>query len=83
MLKFNCRKVLPTVFDESLSYYEAICKLAKVVEDLIKDVEDLDERVTALEQQVNGDNANNANIDLALAGLNNRVIALEQKGESK
>ena len=80
MLKFNCRKVLPNVFDESLSYYEAICKLAKVVEDLIKDVEDLDKRVTALEQQVNGDNAN---IDLALAGLNNRVIALEQKGESK
>ena len=27
--------VLPTVYDDSLSYYEAICKLAKQLEDFI------------------------------------------------
>lgn len=83
MLKFNCRKVLPTVFDESLSYYEAICKLAKIVEEVVDNVEDLDSRVTALEQEINGNNANYANLDSAIGGLNNRVMALEEKGETK
>ena len=34
-LKFYCQKVLPLVYDESLSYYEVICKVAKTVNDLI------------------------------------------------
>ena len=34
-LKFYCQKVLPLVYDESLSYYEVVCKVAKTVNDLI------------------------------------------------
>ena len=34
---FRCTKVLPTVFDDSLSYYEAICKLSEA----IKEVQDV------------------------------------------
>lgn len=30
-----CAKVLPAVYDESLSYYEAICKLANTVNDIV------------------------------------------------
>lgn len=35
-MKWRCQKVLPTVYDESLSYYEQVCKLVKMVEDLEK-----------------------------------------------
>lgn len=30
-----CAKVLPAVYNESLSYYEAICKLANTVNDIV------------------------------------------------
>lgn len=33
-IHFNCQKVLPTVYDDSLSYYEQVCKLAKNLNDL-------------------------------------------------
>lgn len=29
-----CQKILPTVFDDSLSYYEILCKLTKAIEEL-------------------------------------------------
>ena len=35
---WRCAKVLPTVYDESLSYYEVICKLTKRVIELEKKV---------------------------------------------
>lgn len=30
-----CYKVLPLVYDESLSYYEILCKVVKYINDLI------------------------------------------------
>ena len=33
-IHFNCQKVLPTVYDDSLSYYEQVCKLTKNLNDL-------------------------------------------------
>ena len=35
-MRWKCQKVLPTVYDESLSYYEQVCKLVKMMEDLKK-----------------------------------------------
>lgn len=32
--RFWCYKVLPLVYDESLSYYEVLCKLTKVINDI-------------------------------------------------
>lgn len=63
---FWCNKVLPLVYDDSLSYYEILCKVVKYINDLIKvdkDIEDeltemgtslqeLQELVTDLERQV-------------------------------
>lgn len=34
-LRFWCQKVLPLVYDDSLSYYEILCKIAKYINDLI------------------------------------------------
>lgn len=33
--KFWCYKVLPLVYDNSLSYYEVLCKVVKYINDLI------------------------------------------------
>lgn len=34
--KFWCQKVLPLVYDDSLSYYEVLCKVVDYINDLIK-----------------------------------------------
>lgn len=34
--KFWCYKVLPLVYDDSLSYYEILCKVVKYINDLIE-----------------------------------------------
>ena len=33
-LHFYCQKVLPLAYDDSLSYYELLCKVVKYVNDL-------------------------------------------------
>ena len=39
----DCQKVLPLVYDNSLSYYEAICKLTDKVNELVDIVNNLKE----------------------------------------
>ena len=34
--KFWCQKVLPLVYDDSLSYYEVLCKVVKYINELIE-----------------------------------------------
>lgn len=46
-----CVKVLPTVYDNSLSYYEVLCKLASTIDNLNESITDLSKRVTALEEK--------------------------------
>ena len=42
--KFWCQKVLPLVYDDSLSYYEVLCKVVKYINELIEsDKEIVDE----------------------------------------
>ncbi len=35
-LRINCHKVLPLVYDDSLSYYEVLCKLTNVVNNIVE-----------------------------------------------
>ena len=37
-LRFWCQKVLPLVYDDSLSYYELLCKVVAYLNNLTKDV---------------------------------------------
>lgn len=41
--KFWCQKVLPNVYDDSLSYYEYLCKLNKYLDDVITQINTLTE----------------------------------------
>ena len=36
--RFWCQKVLPLVYDDSLSYYEVLCKVVKYLNNMITDV---------------------------------------------
>jgi hypothetical protein len=40
--KFWCHRVLPLVYDDSISYYEFLCKIAKLVNDISKHNEEQD-----------------------------------------
>ena len=46
--KFWCQKVLPLVYDDSLSYYETLCKVVKYLNDVIANVDVLHDDVDAL-----------------------------------
>ena len=46
--KFWCQKVLPTVYDDSLSYYEVLCKLVKYLNQVIENMEKVEENTDAL-----------------------------------
>lgn len=45
-----CQKVLPSVYDDSLSYYELLCKVLKVIEEIIKDLDTLEVNDTGLRE---------------------------------
>ena len=54
--KFWCHKVLPLVYDDSLSYYEVLCKVAKDLQTVIEhdleqdeNIENLGENISSLE----------------------------------
>lgn len=43
--KFWCQKVLPLVYDESLSYYEVLCKLVEYINTIIQNQEYFNEQL--------------------------------------
>ena len=40
-LRFWCHKILPLVYEDSLSYYEVLCKLMKKINEIIEDMDDI------------------------------------------
>lgn len=48
---YGCAKVLPTVYDDSLSYYENLCKLTEKMNEIITVMNDSFE--TMVREQIN------------------------------
>lgn len=48
-----CVKVLPTVYDNSLSYYEVLCKLADAIDNANESIANLNQKVATLEGKIN------------------------------
>lgn len=46
--RFWCQKVLPLVYDDSLSYYEVLCKVVKYLNNMITDVNGIIDDVDGL-----------------------------------
>ena len=51
-LHFYCQKVLPLVYDESLSYYEVLCKIKHKLNELIDSQNLQDEEIKAIENEL-------------------------------
>lgn len=47
-LRFWCQKVLPAVYDQSLSYYEVLCKLAAFLNKMVEELEKMQGNIDAL-----------------------------------
>lgn len=52
-LFFKCHKILPLVYDESLSYYEVLCKVAKSVNEVIETTNQLNDNVSDINSREN------------------------------
>lgn len=50
--KFWCMKVLPLVYDDSLSYYEVLCKVVKYINDLIENDKTMVEEIAELQSEL-------------------------------
>lgn len=50
--RFWCHKVLPLVYDDSLSYYEVLCKFVKVINDIASELELAEDKVSEVEASI-------------------------------
>lgn len=51
-LRYWCYKVLPLVYDDSLSYYEVLCKVVEKLNELVEKYASFDELVAEIEQAI-------------------------------
>lgn len=49
---FWCQKVLPLVYDESLSYYEILCKVYNILNNIIKDNSNMVDEIEDIKKEV-------------------------------
>lgn len=50
--RFWCQSVLPLVYDDSLSYYEVLCKVVKYINDLIDSDKEIVENANELKKEL-------------------------------
>lgn len=51
--KFWCQKVLPLVYDDSLSYYEVLCKVVDYINKLIDEDKIIEDNLAELQAELN------------------------------
>lgn len=49
---FWCQKVLPLVYDDSLSYYEVLCKVVNYINNILSEIELDEEQIKALQNDM-------------------------------
>lgn len=60
---FWCQKVLPLVYDDSLSYYEVLCKVRDKLNEVISSYNDTDARFAQLQAEIDTINQWISNFD--------------------
>lgn len=50
--RFWCQSVLPLVYDDSLSYYEVLCKVVKYLNDMTEAVNEVPEELDELKKEL-------------------------------
>ena len=51
-LLYYCNKILPLVYDESLSYYENICKLADILNKTINEIKNISNELDSINENI-------------------------------
>lgn len=78
-----CQKVLPLVYDDSLSYYEVLCKLSSVMNDMINNQSGMYDDITGLseayQQLQNYVNNYFENLDVQ-EEINNKIDSMVEDG---
>lgn len=82
--RFWCQKVLPLVYDDSLSYYELLCKVVDYINNLIHDnsetIDNMDALLTAYNQLQDYVNTYFANLDLT-GEVSDKIDEMADNGE--
>lgn len=82
--RFWCQKVLPLVYDDSLSYYELLCKVVKYLNDVIEDSDamktNIENLLTAYNELQDYVNHYFDSLDIQ-AEINNKLDAMAASGE--
>ncbi len=75
--RFWCQKVLPLVYDDSLSYYELLCKVVEYLNNVILDTVELQQLFTELKDYVEN-YFNNLSVQ---EEINNKLDQMAENGE--
>lgn len=81
----HCQKVLPLVYDDSLSYYESICKLVAKINEVIEQFDDWSDVIAELQKaitDIDDMKSDISTINLAIAGINDNLTTLEKAIDS-
>ena len=81
-LKYFCNKILPLVYDDSLSYYEALCKTTEVVNETSEVVNEHSGRIESIITDLTSLNNDVVNIAHDLGVVDNTVNTHTQRIES-
>lgn len=73
MKGFYCHKVLPASFDDSLSYYEVVCKLTGKINEVIDFTDSVQAQIDALNARLDGVDTDIGNIRENIAALDSKV----------
>lgn len=69
----NCQKVLPTIYDDALSYYEEVCKLIKTVNEVITTFNSYEDIIIELQKAL----VDISTIETDVQSLKERVTSAE------
>lgn len=70
---FYCHKVLPASFDDSLSYYEVVCKLTGKINEVIDFTDSFQTQIDALNGRLDGVDSDIGDIREDIAALDSKV----------
>ena len=79
--KFWCNKVLPTVYDDSLSYYEVLNKMATYLNDALENLETMEDNLETLASTVSGDTTAITNLQNSVSQITQEVTILRNTVE--
>lgn len=69
--RFWCQKVLPLVYDDSLSYYEVLCKIVDYINNMIENDKAMSEKLSEHDTSINELKKLTANIKQELDDIKN------------